>query len=306
MSIVLLIGCFVFVFVLVAAALYLFERRAPSPPSPAGELAPVSVLSDPELPPGRAMLADALKAIGERVPSAGGDSDALRRVLISAGYRYASAVQIYYGIKVVAAVCLGIILFALSMTTVGDPTAAFVAMVCGVGIAYIVSDRILDRVAKARAGRIRRAIPAALDLMVLSVEAGQSLNQAILDASSELKEAFPDLSSELAQVHLELRAGEVRAQALSRLGQRVKEPELKRLATVLIDSDRFGTSLAPALRTHATYLRTRMRQQAQETARKVSVKLIFPVFFLIFPSVMLVTLGPAALRLMQSLRSFTE
>jgi tight adherence protein C len=130
------------------------------------------------------------------------------------------------------------------------------------------------------------------------------LNVAILDASSELRQAYPDLSAELAQVHLELRAGKSRSEALYHLGERNSEPELRKLANVLIDSDRFGTSLGPALRAHAKYLRTRMRQQAQEAARRVAVKLVFPVFFLIFPSVLLVTLGPAVLNMMAQLRSF--
>ena len=165
-------------------------------------------------------------------------------------------------------------------------------------------DRLLRPLIGARAERIRRAIPAALDLMVLSVEAGQSLNLAILDTANELRAAFPDLSAELAQVHLELRAGKSRSEALYHLGERNAEPELRKLANVLLDSDRFGTSLAPALRTHARYLRTRMKQQAQESARRVAVKLVFPVFFLIFPSVLLVTLGPAVIKMMAQLRAF--
>src|SRR5205823_3897922 len=151
----------------------------------------------------------------------------------------------------------------------------------------------------ARARRIRRAVPVALDLLVLSVEAGQSLNQAIVVTSNELRIPHPDLSEELAQVYRELRAGKSRADALLQLGARNGDPELKKVSSLLIDSDRFGTSVGPALRNHAKYLRIRMRQHAQEAARKVSVKLIFPVFFLIFPSVLLVTLGPAVLHMMK-------
>ena len=151
----------------------------------------------------------------------------------------------------------------------------------------------------------RSAIPAALDLMVVSVEAGQSINQAILDTSQVLREAHPDLAAELGQVHLELRAGKSRQEALFHLGERNSDVELKKLSSVLIDSDRFGTSLGPTLRTHSKYLRTRMRQQAQESARKVTVKLIFPVFFLIFPSVLLVTLGPAVLQMMAQFKIMT-
>ena len=170
--------------------------------------------------------------------------------------------------------------------------------VCGAGMGFLLPEIILKRLIRSRTARMRRAIPFALDLLTLTVEAGQSLNQAMVETSAELRDAHPDLSEELAQVNLGMRAGKSRVDALQQLGR--GDPELKKLASLLIDSDRFGTSLGPALRTHAKYLRTRLRQQAQESARKVSVKLIFPVFFLIFPSVLLVTLGPAVLHMMAS------
>ena len=108
------------------------------------------------------------------------------------------------------------------------------------------------------------------------------------------------------QLYLELKTSSSRANAFRSLGLRNKEPELRRLANLLIDSDRFGVSLAPALRTHAKYLRLRFRQQAQESARKVGVKLVFPVFFLIFPSVLLVTLGPACMMMFQQLKAMLQ
>ena len=111
-----------------------------------------------------------------------------------------------------------------------------------------------------------------------------------------------DASAELAQLYLELKSGNSRPTSFRAFGGRGKDPEFRKLANLLLDSDRFGTSLAPALRSHAHHLRTRFRQHAQETARKVGVKLIFPVFFLIFPSVLLVTLGPACMMMFQQLK----
>jgi len=105
---------------------------------------------------------------------------------------------------------------------------------------------------------------------------------------------------------MELRTGSSRADSFRALGARNKEPELRKLANLLVDSDRFGVSIGPALRSHAKYLRTRFRQQAQEKARKVGVKLIFPVFFLIFPSVLLVTLGPACIMMFQQLKTLVQ
>lgn len=150
---------------------------------------------------------------------------------------------------------------------------------------------------------IRRALPAALDLIVLGVEAGQSLDQALQSTARELQYIYPDLCDELALTFFELQLGKSRMQAFQTMADRTQEAELRKLAKLFIDTDRFGTSLGPVLRTHAKYLRTRMRQQAQEQARKVGVKLVFPVFFLIFPSVLLVTLGPAVITLMEQLRS---
>jgi tight adherence protein C len=121
-----------------------------------------------------------------------------------------------------------------------------------------------------------------------------------------LKRTHPEFSGERAQLYLELKTGSSRSSAFRSFGARNKEPELRKLSSLLIDSDRFGTSLAPALRSHAHYLRTRFRQRAQEAARKVGVKLIFPVFFLIFPSVLLVTLGPACMMMFRQLKTLMD
>jgi tight adherence protein C len=116
----------------------------------------------------------------------------------------------------------------------------------------------------------------------------------------------PDLASEFTQLQLELRADATRSDALRNFAARTQDPELRKFASLLIETDRFGSSLGPALRTHSKYLRTRFRQKAQEGARKVSVKLIFPIFFLIFPSVLLVTLGPAVILLTTQLKNIFE
>jgi tight adherence protein C len=288
-----LAGLFLFVMAAVTLAGYAFGNRAGSIPKDRG------VLAEPQLPGTQAFLAWAFRRVGETVPAASAASNPMRSLLTSAGYRYPSAVPIFYGIKCALALLFAALLGGFAATNGGEITAALTAAICGAGFGFLLPDFLLKPMIRARAQRIRRALPAALDLMILSVEAGQSLNQAIVDTSLELRVAHPELSVELAQAHLELRAGKSRTEALKQLGARNGDPELKKLCSLLIDSDRFGTSLAPALRTHVKYMRTRMRQQAQESARKVSVKLIFPVFFLIFPSVLLVTLGPAVLHMMK-------
>lgn len=287
-------GFFLFVLTGVALAGYAFWDRTPEPKE--GEAPVSSVLGEPELPG----LAQAFLRVGENVPGAKEASSVLRKRLISAGYRYPSAIPIFYGIKCAMALLFAALTCGWGVLNNAEISMTLLGALCGGGFGFLLPDLILKPLINARTERIRRAVPAALDLLILSIEAGQSLNQAIMDTSLELREAYPDLSGEFTQAHLELRAGKSRSETLRELGARNGEPELKKLASLLVDSDRFGTSLAPALRTHAKYLRNRMRQQAQEKARKVAVKLIFPVFFLIFPSVLLVTLGPAVLHMMKN------
>jgi len=184
-----------------------------------------------------------------------------------------------------------------------DVSAAGLAAICGLGFGYLIPDRVLDRLAARRVARLRRGLPAALDLLVLGIEAGQALDAAILDTSRGLRVSYPDLASEFTLLQLELKANTARSDALKNFADRCRDIELRKFAHLLIDTDRFGTSVGPALKTHARYLRIRFRQLAQERARKVAVKLIFPVFFLIFPSVILVTLGPAVILLMTQMKS---
>lgn len=300
MSTGLVAGYFLFVLAAVSAACYVYLARRE--PDAAGNAVSSALLHGPRSGGPREWFLGLFRQVGERVPVGQPASDPLRRQLAAAGYRYPAAVTTFYGIKhVLAALCGGSAAW-ISFVNRGDLPTALIAGAAVGGFAHMMPDRVLRALVNSRCQRLRQAVPVALDLLVLSIEAGQSLNQALIDASAELRDSYPDLSAELAQVHLELRAGKSRADALRQLGERSPEPELRKLAGLLTDADRFGTSLAPALRTHALYLRRRMRQQAQEAARKVSLKLVFPVFFLIFPSVLLVTLGPAILKMMEEFR----
>ena len=246
---------------------------------------------------------EALHWIGELAPSTSRDGDPLRRKLIAAGYRAPSAVTRFRGIRFGGIVACSL-LFLFVATLTGGSIA--VATLCAAGIAYLVPDRIIDILVKRRQRRLRAGLPAALDLLVLGVESGQAIDTAILETCRGLRATFPDLSAELNVLSMELRTTASRTECLRAMAERNGEGELKKLANLFVDTDRFGTSLAPALRNHARYLRIRMRQQAQEAARKVGVKLIFPVFFLIFPSVILVTLGPAVMLITTQLKEFMK
>lgn len=247
-------------------------------------------------------VARALQSLGEALPASPAEIESARRHLTAAGYRWPSSVEVYYGIKaaitVIAALVVGWIGYVVQDSILSAALAGLAAGAFG----YKLLDRVLFALIRMRAGRIRRAMPAALDLMVLSLEAGQSLDQALQSTAHEFEHVYPDLAEELALTNFELQLGKSRTDALRRMAERNQETELRKLVKLLTETERFGTPLAPVLRNHARYLRIRVRQQAQEAARKVAVKLVFPVFFLIFPSVLIVTLGPAVLQLMEQLR----
>ncbi len=293
---------FLFVMTAVVVAGYFVIRRKEEP----GVEIPAGLSPEPALPASRAVFVNLFRSIGETFPAAKNEDNPYRIRLATAGYRWPSALPVFYGIKCVSSLFFAVLLATAMLFNRGEGAGILLPLICGAGLGFMVPDRVLASRVKARAHRIRIAIPPALDLIVLGLEAGQSLDQSLADSSRSLKRTHPDFSAELAQLYLELKTGSSRATAFRAFGKRGKDAELRKLSNLLIDSDRFGTTLAPALRIHAHYLRTRFRQQAQEMARKVGVKLIFPVFFLIFPSVLLVTLGPACMMMFQQLKTLTS
>ncbi len=252
------------------------------------------------------VLQDTLQLMGEALPKRPAKADRYRRKLESAGYRGAHAVQTFVGLKGAFAVVLGLALGVTRLITSPAMTGVALAMLAGVCLGYFVPDRVLQFWISRRAGKIRQGIPTVIDLLVLSLEAGQSLDAALIDTAREIRGEFPELSAELSVAQLEMLASLSRPEVFQALRDRTPEPELKRLSQVFIDSDRYGTSLAPTLRNHVKFLRVRLRQQVQEQARKVGVKLIFPVFFLIFPAVILITLGPAVIMIYAQLGAFAS
>jgi tight adherence protein C len=237
----------------------------------------------------------AIESIGQLVPAAAREDNPVRRRLTAAGHRRPSALAMYYGIRCALGAAFGLALACTTVLLRGELAAGLLPAIGGAGFGYFLPARFLASSVRNRRRRIVRALPAALDLCVLSLEAGQTLDQALIETSGSLARSCPDLSAELEIVYLETRASNDRAGALRNLADRIGDPETRKIATLLTDADRFGTSIVPALRTHSKYLRLRLRQEAYIAARKVSAKLIFPVFFLIFPSVLLVTLGPAVI-----------
>lgn len=241
--------------------------------------------------------------IGELAPRPKAVSSPMRTQLLAAGFRSPHASAVFHGTKVATSLALALVLGWIGLLDRESLTLSLLLAVCGAGFGFLLPDRVLEARIKSRRRELERALPNALDLLVLSVEAGQSLDNALIETSRELRYVYPELAGEFAQVQAETRAGRSRSEVLYSLGQRTDSAEIKKFAKVLVDSDRFGTSLGPALRTHAKYLRTRRRLEAQESARKLSAKLIFPVFFLIMPSIFVITLGPAVLTFYEAMAS---
>ena len=241
------------------------------------------------------------KRIGERAPRSTKELGQLRLRLIQAGYRRDEAMPIFFGIRILVA--LG--LFALFASSVVMRPNISLAL-GGLALGYILPGMLLARMAKRRAHRIRLALADALDLLVVSVEAGLGLDQALTRVGSELAFAYPDLSDELRLVNLELRAGKARADALRNLADRTGVDDLLSLVTMLIQTDKFGTSVAQALRVYSETLRTKRRQRAEEAAAKTGVKMVFPLVFCIFPAIWIVTIGPAAIKFMTVLFPLIE
>jgi len=160
----------------------------------------------------------------------------------------------------------------------------------------------LKRKIQARQQRIKLALPDALDLTVICVEAGLALDQAVMRVGQDLHHAHPDLSEEFHFVNLEMRAGKPRAEALRNLVDRTGVDDIRSLVGTLIQTDRFGTSVAQALRVHSDSLRTERRQRAEEQAAKTTIKMVIPLVLFVLPSIIFVTLGPAIIQLVRTLK----
>lgn len=226
----------------------------------------------------------------------------LRRKLVMAGYFSDKAVLSYTGIRILLAAALPLVAM-LVMSQVQAPVLRLVFLLPILAlVGFVLPSLILSsRVAK-RQLAVRNGLADALDLMVSCVEAGLSLNAALARVAQELRLVHPDLAREFEITGLELRTGKPREDALRNLGQRSGVKDLKSFTAMLIQTDKFGTSIARALRVFSDTLRTKRRQRAEEAAAQTTIKLVFPLVFFIFPTILLVLLGPGAIQVMEVMR----
>jgi tight adherence protein C len=288
---------FMFASLLVAAAaLYLSPNSAATIEQRLGEVTGVAMGRPEQSAYGHKAVVDTLKRLGNIAPKSVAETGKLQQRLVVAGFRSSEAIVVFFGIRIGVALAA----FALFATPIiVRPNLGLALAVCLVG--YVVPSMALARLAKRRQHRIRLGLPDALDLLVVSVEAGLGLDQAILRVGQELAFAHPDLCSELRLINLELRAGKGRAEALHNLAERTGVDDVQSLVAMLVQTDKFGTSVSQSLRVHSETVRTKRRQRAEEAAAKTGVKLVFPLVFCVFPAIWVVTIGPAAIKIMQVL-----
>jgi tight adherence protein C len=293
---------FCFVFLLIASGgLILFYRQA--------MIQRISAVIAPRAKP--TSLRGALEQTGstlgtmveqfERViPKSKAEMSIVQQRLVRAGYRSDSAVHLFYGAKFVVPVMLCVL---ATVTGVWRYSPFFVYLVA-LGLGYLLPDFWLGNRMAARQARIRRGLPDVLDLLVICIEAGLSLDQAVARTAEELAMGQPAVCDELDIVVLEQRAGLPRSTAWKNFADRTNVESVRNLCSILIQSEKFGTSVAKTLRVHSDTLRTQRRQKVEEQAAKTTVKLVFPLVFFIFPSLFLVTLGPAAITVMENFNKY--
>ena len=242
-----------------------------------------------------------LQQIGSHIPSSEQDSATLKTMLLQAGFRSEQAAAAFYGIRILTTgAMLGLCLMVQSKSA-ANPAMSVAVVVFGAAVGWVLPRMMLEKKVKRRQETIRLSLPDALDLLVVSVEAGLGLDQAIQHVARELDVSHPELSEELTMVTLEMRAGKRRAEALRNFSERSGEPEVRKLVAIMVQNDRFGTSMGESLRTHSDFMRTRRRQEAEERAGKVGVKLVFPIFFFVLPSMLIVAAGPGILQIFKYL-----
>jgi len=294
------LGLAIIIFVTIVVAVFSFAAAAFAPSSVLGSR--LRALGwqgepEPEKPPIRERIEQALDPLSKALPLSPAEVSKARGWLIQAGYRDARHVSMYVGSRILFALLGFFIVIAIS----GFDSLTLLIGVSGLG--FMLPRFILKRMITERQHRIKVGLPDALDLTVICVEAGLALDQAMMRVGEDLRHAHPELSNEFHLVNLEMRAGKPRVEALQNLAARTGADDIRQLVATLVQTDRFGTSVAQALRVHSDSLRTERRQRAEEQAAKTSIKMIIPLVLFILPSILIVTLGPAIIQLYRTLVS---
>ena len=233
------------------------------------------------------------------MPRSTADVSVIQKRLIRAGYRQDSYVNIFYGAKVLTPLALVI----LATVTHAYDYGPFFVYALAAALGFLAPDFWLGMQISKRQTNIRIGLPEALDLLVICVEAGLGLDQAIMRVAEELKLSQPEICDEFGLIVLEQRAGRPRSEAWKNLGERTDVDTVRAMVATLIQADHFGTSVSKTLRVYSDNLRVQRRQQVEEQAAKTTVKLVFPLVIFIFPSLFVVALGPAIITMLEGLHN---
>ena len=248
---------------------------------------------------------DSLKAavqpFDKLIPKSPTEVSVSQQRLIRAGYRQDAHIRILFGAKVVVPLFLCLVVF---VTGVSEYLSAFFAYTLAAGLGYLLPDFWLGRRIANRQMNIRLGLPEVLDLIVVCIEAGLSLDQAVIRSVAELGSSQPEIADELSLVMLEQRAGRPRIDAWKHFAERANINIVSTLVSALTQADQFGTSIAKTLRVYSDTLRVQRRQEVEERAAKTTVKLVFPLVFFIFPSLYVVALGPAAIVMYEAFQKY--
>jgi tight adherence protein C len=247
-----------------------------------------------------AVVENIVKPFQNVVPRTQEETSVIQKRLIRAGYRQPSAINIFYGAKVLVPLSLAI----LATITQAYQVGPFFVYAVSVTLGFLLPDFWLGNRISHRQKKVRLGLPETLDLLVICTEAGLGLDQALFRVAKELKLSQPEIHEELILLNLEQKAGLPRREALKNLADRIDLDSVRALVTTLVQADTFGTSIAKTLRVYSDSLRTQRRQQAEEQAAKTTVKLVFPLVFFIFPSIFLVALGPSAISLWEGMEKY--
>jgi tight adherence protein C len=244
-----------------------------------------------------------LENLGRRIVKERSVPETMSDLLQKAGYCRSNAVPIYCALRIALTLGLGFGVGMLASFLGWSPGLVILAASGMALIGWVFPRVYVSRRAIARRMEIQKSLPDALDLMVVCVESGMGLNQALLHVSQEIGPVSPAMRAELALVNLEIQTGTPRDEALRHFADRTDLPDIRSLVAMLVQTDRFGTSIARSLRLHAETMRTRRRQRAEEAAAKTTIKLVFPLVLFIFPAMFVVILGPALLHIVEQLRN---
>ena len=235
--------------------------------------------------------------INRLVPPSAADAKKLQRQLMQAGYRSPHSPAIYRALQLLSMVVLPGLIYLLWIFLARPLSGATIPALFAFAAGFLLPRFILNRLIASRQLRITWGLADALDLMVITMEAGLGLNAAMLKVCEELKDVHPDISKEFELANLEIRVGRERSEALRNLADRTGVEDLNSLVGMLIQADRFGTSIARAVRVYSDSLRTKRRQRAEQAAQKAAFKLLLPLGALLFPTMFIVILGPALLNI---------